>query len=233
MTRPGHAPRRGRASRITLARSVLAIDATRALALPGRHGGDHRGRRPRRALLRAPLQRLAPVHRDRRGDSTASAMSSPPSPRPTCGRRARACELVQIDYEVLAPLIEAEKAARARTRRRSATHGNLLSETRDQARRRRGGARQSAHVVSRDLADAAHRARSSSSPSACLADHLPTGGIKLSPQGQGIFDDRRQCASFLGVSRGGPRGRARPERRRLRRQGGHVDPGADGAPRAA
>src|SRR5262249_48981449 len=36
-------------------------------------------------------------------------------------------------------------------------------------------------------------------PEAALAEPLPNSKIKLHSQGQGVFDDRRQCARFLGV----------------------------------
>ena len=37
-------------------------------------------------------------------------------------------------------------------------------------------------------------------PESCVVNPLPEGGMRIYTQGQGIFDDRRQCARFLGIS---------------------------------
>ena len=54
------------------------------------------------------------------------------------------------------------------------------------------------------------------------------GGCKLYTQGQGVFDDRRQVAALSrGRAGGADLRRAGTQRRCLRWQGGHVDPGPD------
>ena len=85
----------------------------------------------------------------------------------------------------------------------------------------------------RGVPDPAHRARlprarvhagRAPTPTACL--HVYSGG-------QGVWDDRNQIASVLGLpTRPGHR-RAGVQRRRLRRQGGHGQPGPDRAGRLA
>ncbi len=70
-------------------------------------------------------------------------------------------------------------------------------------------------------------------PESTVAVPGPNGTLKVFSGGQGAWDDRNQIASVLGdPGRAGRRG-AGLERRRLRGQGGHVQPGPDGPCRLA
>ncbi len=104
-------------------------------------------------------------------------------------------------------------------------------------RRRGGGARLLRARRRGDMADAAHRASVSGTRSvpgrAGRRDrglpgrrddalHAGARGLRRSPAGLGVPEYRARV----------PPRRPRPQRRRVRRQGGHVDPGSDGVARA-
>ena len=82
------------------------------------------------------------------------------------------------------------------------------------------------------------RPSASSTPSSSRSRRWPcpipaAGTMHVYSGGQGVWDDRNQIAAVLGRrARPGHR-RAGVERRRLRRQGGHEQPGPDGAGRLA
>lgn len=108
-----------------------------------------------------------------------------------------AAALVQVEYEVLEPVLDAFSALESGPVNPRHPGGNVLSHT---------------HVVKGDVA--AGRAQSAFvvegtwqtqriehcylEPESAVAVPLAQG-VKLYTQGQGIFDDRRQVASFLGV----------------------------------
>jgi xanthine dehydrogenase molybdenum-binding subunit len=115
----------------------------------------------------------------------------------------QAAGLVEAAWEVLPPVLEpeaalAEGAPRVNPKNKSPKHGNLLSETVI----RRGDAdaalAASAHVV-HGVWTTQRIEHLFLEPESALAEPLPDGRLKLFTQGQGIFDDRRQVASFLGV----------------------------------
>lgn len=114
-------------------------------------------------------------------------------------RTARAAaELVDVEYEVLEPVLDPEVSIVAGTPQVNPEHTNVLSRSVI----RRGD-------VAAALASSAHVVRGTwrtqriehlfLEPECALAEPLADGGLKLYTQGQGIFDDRRQVASFLGV----------------------------------
>jgi xanthine dehydrogenase molybdenum-binding subunit len=111
----------------------------------------------------------------------------------------RAAALVEVDYEVLAPVVDPEAAMRPGA---PTVNPNKPDNILSRSEIRRGDAdaalAKSAHVVS-----ATWRTQRIEhlylEPEAALAEPLPDGRMYLATQGQGIFDDRRQVASFLGV----------------------------------
>ena len=70
-------------------------------------------------------------------------------------------------------------------------------------------------------------------PESTLAVPQPGGTLQVYSGGQGIWDDRNQIASVLGVPENAVRVEARLERRSVRRQGRHVEPGANRARRVS
>ena len=148
---------------------------------------------------------------------------------PRLAREAAA--LVAVEYEQLRP---GARPGRGDPARRAAGQSAARQRPLDDAlrpRRRRGGAGGLRPCRQRRMADAAHRApvpRARGLPRPAAARRPPArvhpgpGHLRGSPPDR--FRPRRA---------GRPRvRRARPERRRVRRQGGHDDPGADGAARA-
>ncbi|HJS56454.1 MAG TPA: selenium-dependent xanthine dehydrogenase, partial [Vicinamibacteria bacterium] len=110
----------------------------------------------------------------------------------------RAAALVEVDYEVLPAVLDPEVALQPDAPRINPKHANLLSRSVI----RRGDAdaalAASAHVVS-----GTWRTQRVEhlflEPEAALVEPLPDGTLGLYSQGQGIFDDRRQVARFLGI----------------------------------
>jgi xanthine dehydrogenase molybdenum-binding subunit len=114
-------------------------------------------------------------------------------------RSARAAaKLVEVDYEVLPAVTNPADALKPDAPRINPQHENLLSRS----------------VIRRGDADAALAASAHVAsgtwqtqriehlylePESALAKPLPGGRLHLYTQGQGIFDDRRQVASFLGL----------------------------------
>lgn len=109
-----------------------------------------------------------------------------------------ALELVEVDYQRLDPVLEPEAAMADGAPRVNPKHDNVLSETVV----RRGDADEalagSAHVVSGTWTTQRIE-HLYLEPESAVAAPLEDGRLHLYTQGQGIFDDRRQVASFLGV----------------------------------
>jgi xanthine dehydrogenase molybdenum-binding subunit len=109
-----------------------------------------------------------------------------------------AAKLVDVEYEPLQPLLDPVSALRDDAAQVNPKHPNLLSESII----RRGNADEA-------LASSAHTVTGTwrtqriehlyLEPECALAEPLEDGGVRLYTQGQGIFDDRRQVAQFLGV----------------------------------
>jgi len=109
-----------------------------------------------------------------------------------------AAGLVEVDYELLEPVLDPMHALAPDAPQVNPKHPNLLSRS----------------VVARGDADAALAASAHVvsgtwqtqrvehlylEPECALAEPLGDGRLRLYTQGQGIFDDRRQVARFLGV----------------------------------
>src|SRR5439155_18741012 len=102
----------------------------------------------------------------------------------------RACELVEIEYEVLPALVEAEKALDPDAPQ-VGPHGNLLSESVIRRGDVDAALRASAHVVLETFRTQRVE-HAYLEPEACLAEPVAEGRIRIHTQGQGVFDDRRQ-----------------------------------------
>jgi xanthine dehydrogenase molybdenum-binding subunit len=114
-------------------------------------------------------------------------------------RTARAAAaLVEVEYEERAPLLDPETALAADAPRVNPKHPNLLSRSVVRRGDAAAALAASAHVVS-----GTWRTQRIEhlflEPEAALAEPLPDGRLALFTQGQGVFDDRRQVARFLGV----------------------------------
>jgi selenium-dependent xanthine dehydrogenase len=115
-----------------------------------------------------------------------------------------AAKLIKVDYEVLRPIVDPDESIRPDAPRINATHENVLGHSVI----RRGDADAalavSAHVVTGTW-QTQRIEHLYLEPEACVAylvdtKPAPGVGVKLFTQGQGIFDDRRQVAKFLGLA---------------------------------
>lgn len=107
---------------------------------------------------------------------------------------------VQVQYEVLPPLVDAEEALRPESpvvNPNNPKGHNLLSRSRIQRGEVEAALAASAHQVE-GFWETQRIEHLFLEPESAVA--IPQGkGLKLLTQGQGIFDDRRQVASFLGI----------------------------------
>ncbi len=110
-----------------------------------------------------------------------------------------AAGLVEVEYEVLEPVLDPEKAAGGDAPRVNPAHQNVLSTTevlRGDAER---ALAEAAHVVTgRWITQRIEHLYLE--PEAAVAEPAEDGKLRLYTQGQGIFDDRRQVARFLGIA---------------------------------
>ena len=113
----------------------------------------------------------------------------------------RALELIEVEYEVLQPVTTPEDALKPDApiiHPQTHPQGNLLSTSIVKRGDADEALNNSAHVVeatfSTQLIEHAFL-----EPESCLALPLDDGRLQVYSQGQGVFDDRRQIASFLGV----------------------------------
>ncbi len=110
-----------------------------------------------------------------------------------------AARLVEVEYEVRTPVLDAETSLADGTPRVNPHHENLLSRTVI----RRGDAT-AARAASAHVVGGTWRTQRIEhlylEPEACLVEPRDGGGrFAMYTQGQGIFDDRRQVASVLGI----------------------------------
>jgi len=109
-----------------------------------------------------------------------------------------AAALVDVDYEVLPAVLDPLAAVAPGAPRVNPKHDNLLSRSSI----RRGDAdaalASSAHVV-HGTWQTQRIEHLYLEPESALAEPRTAGGLHLFTQGQGIFDDRRQVAAFLGM----------------------------------
>ncbi len=109
-----------------------------------------------------------------------------------------AAALVDVEYEPLPPVLDPEGALADGAPQVNPHHANLLSQTVVRRGEADAALAASAHVVS-----GTWRTQRIEhlyiEPECALAEVLPDGRLHLFSQGQGIFDDRRQVARFLGL----------------------------------
>ncbi len=109
-----------------------------------------------------------------------------------------AVELIDIEYEPLPAVVDPEQALQAGAPQVNPTHPNLLSRTAFVRGDVDDALARSAHVVSGTW-KTQRIEHLYLEPESALAEPLGDGRLHLLTQGQGIFDDRRQVAAFLGL----------------------------------
>jgi xanthine dehydrogenase molybdenum-binding subunit len=176
---------------------VLRIDTARAKALPGVHAvltaADVPGDRCY-GLLYDDWPGLVAEGEEVRcvGDVLAAVAAED-------ARTARAAAaLVAVEYEPRPPVVDPEAALAPGAPQVNPAHPNLLSRSVVRRGDAAAALAASAHVVS-----GTWRTQRIEhlflEPEAALAEPLPGGRLALYTQGQGVFDDRRQVARFLGL----------------------------------
>ncbi len=110
-----------------------------------------------------------------------------------------AAGLIEVEFELLEPVLEPEAALVDDAPRVNPHHANLLSRTLIRRGNLDEGFASSAHVVSGTWTTQRIE-HLFLEPESALAEPLGEDRLKLYTQGQGIFDDRRQVARFLNVS---------------------------------
>jgi selenium-dependent xanthine dehydrogenase len=110
-----------------------------------------------------------------------------------------AAALVDVDYEVLPAVLDPLAALAPGAPRVNPKHDNLLSRSTIRRGDAEAALASSAHVV-RGTWQTQRIEHLYLEPESALAEPRPGGGVHLYTQGQGIFDDRRQVAAFLGMA---------------------------------
>jgi xanthine dehydrogenase molybdenum-binding subunit len=110
-----------------------------------------------------------------------------------------AAKLVAVEYEILAPVLDPFDALRDDAPQVNPDYPNLLSKTVVRRGDAEAALATSAHVVSGTW-KTQRIEHLYLEPESALVEPIEEGRFRLFSQGQGIFDDRRQVASFLGVA---------------------------------
>jgi xanthine dehydrogenase molybdenum-binding subunit len=176
---------------------VRAINTQRALAHPGVHAvvtaKDVPGQRWV-GLLYADWPAFVAVGEEVRcvGDVLAAVAADDE-------RTARAAaQLVEVEYELLEPVLDPETSMQSGAPQVNPTHDNLLSRSLITRGDVDAALANSAHVV-HGTWQTQRIEHLYLEPEAALAEPLLDGKLALFTQGQGIFDDRRQVAGLLGM----------------------------------
>ncbi len=176
---------------------VLSIDTTKAEALPGVQkvvtAKDVPGDRWY-GLLYADWPGFVSVGEEVRcvGDFLAAIAADDV-------RTARqAAQLIEVEYEVLPAVLTPAASVADGAPRVNPVKPNILSRTRFARGDADGALAGSAHVVTGTW-KTQRIEHLYLEPESALAAPRDDGRIHLFTQGQGVFDDRRQCASFLGI----------------------------------
>jgi xanthine dehydrogenase molybdenum-binding subunit len=111
-----------------------------------------------------------------------------------------AAALIEIEYEVLEPVLDPFAATKRGAPQVNPKHDNTLSHTIVSRGHAEAALAASAHVVSGTW-ETQRIEHLYLEPESALAEPLDDGRLKLYTQGQGIFDDRRQVASVLGLEK--------------------------------
>ncbi len=185
--------------------TVLAIDGSQALELPGVHkivtAADVPGNRYV-GLIESDWPVFVAIGEETRctGDIIAAVVAD----NQRLARRAAA--LIDVRYDVLEPVTDPEKALAPDAPLVHPKRGtNLLSKSSLKRGDVEEGFRKSAHVIE----DTYYTQRIEHlflEPEACIAvpkvdGNGRTAGLHVYSQGQGVFDDQRQISSVLGVER--------------------------------
>jgi xanthine dehydrogenase molybdenum-binding subunit len=109
-----------------------------------------------------------------------------------------AAQLVDVEYEVLPPVLDPTAATAPGAPQVNPQHANVLSRSVIRRGDVESALARSAHVVSGTWATQRVE-HLYLEPESALAEPLPDGRLRLCSQGQGVFDDRRQVARFLGL----------------------------------
>jgi len=109
-----------------------------------------------------------------------------------------AAALVDVEYEVLAPVTSAADALAPDAPQVHPGRSNMLGCTQIKRGDANKALAKSAHVVSGTWTTQRIE-HLFLEPESALCERRPDGKLHLYSQGQGVFDDRRQCASFLGI----------------------------------
>ena len=110
-----------------------------------------------------------------------------------------AADLVDVEYEVLPAVTSPEAALLPGAPQVNPTYGNVLSHTKIRRGDVEAALAKSAHVVTGTWTTQRVEHLFLEPESALVEPGSRPGTFKLYSQGQGVFDDRRQCASFLGI----------------------------------
>lgn len=114
-------------------------------------------------------------------------------------RAAReAAALLDVEYEILPAIVDPHEALRSDAPSVNPRHGNLLHRAVVLRGTAEAALADSAHVVSGTWTTQPVE-HLFLEPESALAEPRPDGRLHLYSQGQGVFDDRRQVASFLGI----------------------------------
>jgi len=192
---------------------VLRIDATRALALDGVHrvvtAADVPGERYV-GLIEKDWPVFVAIGEETRcsGDIIAAVVAD------TQRLARQAAALIDIEYEVLQPVTcphEALKPGAPLVHPQRGT--NLLSKSKLKRGDVEEGFRRAAHIIE-DTYNTQRIEHLFLEPESCIAIPTDQGvhadlslkrpvqpGVFIYTQGQGVFDDQRQCASVLGIDR--------------------------------
>jgi xanthine dehydrogenase molybdenum-binding subunit len=109
-----------------------------------------------------------------------------------------AAALVEVDYEILEPVLDPEAAMGQGAPRVNPKHENVLSKTVVNRGDAQTALATSAHAVSGTWTTQRIE-HLYLEPESAVAAPRDDGRLHLYSQGQGVFDDRRQVASFLGI----------------------------------
>ncbi len=114
-------------------------------------------------------------------------------------RTAReAAALVEVEYEPLPAVLDPEKAIEPGAPQVNPQHVNVLSRSLIKRGDADAALAKSKHVVSGTW-QTQRIEHLFLEPECCVVEPIEGGRFHLYSQGQGVFDDRRQCARFLGI----------------------------------
>jgi xanthine dehydrogenase molybdenum-binding subunit len=177
---------------------VLRIDTTRARALPGvkcvATAADVPGERWNGLLYNDWPAFVAEGEEVRCVGDVLAAVAA------VDRHTARAAaQLIDVSYEVLPPTLAPLASLAPGARPVNPQHDNLLGRTVVQRGDVDAALAVSAHVVSGTWTTQRIE-HLFLEPESAVAEPAPGGGLRMRSQGQGIFDDRRQVARFLGLT---------------------------------